>query len=91
MGSFELKDAWMRVSWRGVCVWQREMSREVAFASESCKAPTRPLSTKLWAPAMAGDDVIAHSADFALSHGSCGSAYSALSHVIKALLPSLEP
>jgi hypothetical protein len=39
--------------------------KKVAFAaSESCKAPTRPPSAKVWVPAIVGDDVIA---DFALA------------------------
>lgn len=68
MGSFELKDAWMRVRWRGVCVAEREMSREAsrlraATVNHARHRPDRP-PPKCGLPAMVGDDVIA---DFALA------------------------
>ena len=68
MGSFVLKDAWMRVGWRGVCSREREMSREAsrlraATVNHARHRPDRP-PPKCGLPAMAGDDVIA---DFALT------------------------
>ena len=85
------------------CVWQRERNVKRSKSpscghSESCKAPTRPPSAKVWVPAIVGDDVIA---DFALTlqfgrfdtavAGQCNQLGHVTLTLLHPLLPSLQP